>query len=147
MSGSAGRSSPSFILVVAALVLGVVVYGAWSYLRPSPHAASEQVVRDLARTLGKEVNAFRREMRGVAGQKSSDGSARNAALASVEERTRNAIERVEKHTEDARDQLAEWEIPIRTQRNRNQRLGTREEEAKELIQGIAEETKAKLREG
>ena len=146
MSGSAGRSSPSFILVVAALVLGVVVYGAWSYLRPSPHAASEQVVRELARTLGKEVNAFRREMRGVAG-KSSDGPARNAALASVEERTRNAIERVEKHTEDARDQLAEWEIPIRTQRNRNQRLSTREEEAKELIQGIAEETKAKLREG
>lgn len=128
-------------------MLGVVAYGIWSYLRPSPHAASELVVRELARTLGKEVNAFRREMRAVAGQKSSDAAARSAALGSVEERTEKAIERVEKHTDEARDQLAEWEIPIRTQRNRNQRLSTREEEAKELIQGIAEETKAKLREG
>ena len=144
MSRASGRSSPSFVFVVGALVASVLAYGLWSYLRPSPHARSEHLVRELARTLGREVNAFRREMRSVAAEKPADPQARGAALESIDKRTEKAIERVEKHADDARDEMAEWDIPIRTQRNRNQRLGTREEEAKELIHGIAEETKAKL---
>lgn len=147
MADSTRRSSPSFFIAIAVVMLALLAYGMWAYLRPSAHAASEQVVRELARTLGREVSAFRREMRSLADQKLPDAKARSAAVASVDERTEKALERVEKHADAARDELSDWDIPIRTQRNRNDRLGTREDEAKELIKGIAEETKEKLREG
>ena len=147
MADSTRRTSPSFIIAIGVVVLALLAYGMWAYLRPSPHAASENVVRELSRTLGREVSAFRREMRTFADQKLPDAKARNAAVASVDERTEKALERIEKHADAARDELSDWDIPIRTQRNRNDRLGTREDEAKELIKGIAEETKEKLREG
>ncbi len=142
MLSSRGASSPSFIAAVAIVVVGVGGYGLWTFLRPSPHASSETVVREFARDAGREVSTLRRELRGIKAKGSGDV---DAALAAVDKEAEKAVEQLEARGDEARDELAELEIAIGTQRNRLQRIETREKEAKELITGLVEEAKGRLR--
>jgi hypothetical protein len=144
MLSSNGRSSPSFLFAIATVAVSVVGYAAWSFLRPSAEAASEEIVRQFARTAGREVSAFRREARAISGKRFSDEASRKAALAAIDERAEKAIRRVEQQGDQAREDLAGLDIAIRTQRNRHQRIETREAEAKEMVNGVAEDLKAGL---
>ena len=142
MLSSRGASSPSFIAAVAIVVVGVGGYGLWTFLRPSPHASSETVVREFARDAGREVSTLRRELRGIKAKGSGEV---DAALAAVDKEAEKAVEQLEARGDEARDELAELDIAIGTQRNRLQRIETREKEAKELITGLVEEAKGRLR--
>ncbi len=143
MLSSRGASSPSFIAAVAIVVVGVGGYGLWTFLRPSPHASSETVVREFARDAGREVSTLRRELRGIKAK--GGGGNVEAALAAVDKEAEKAVEQLEARGDEARDELAELDIAIGTQRNRLQRIETREKEAKELITGLVEEAKGRLR--
>jgi chromosome segregation ATPase len=125
-------------------VIGVVGYGAWSYLRPSQHAQSERLVREFARSVGKEVNNFRRQARKIARDKQASPDELEAAVTALDERAEKAIERIEEHADEARDELVSLDIAIPTQRNRGRRLDTREEEARAEIAGLAAEAKSRL---
>ncbi len=54
-----GRTSGSFLLAVAAVIIGVGGYAAWTFLRPDPYALSERVVRDARAGLRDEVRRAR----------------------------------------------------------------------------------------
>jgi chromosome segregation ATPase len=144
MLSSSGRSSPSFLFTVGAVVLAVVVYGSWSFLRPTAHSASEDLVREFSRQIGREVSNFRREARELADKRFADKQAKDAAVAAIQEKAEKAIRRIEEQGDQAREELAELDIAIRTQRNRYQRIETREDEAREMVNGVAEDLKARV---
>jgi hypothetical protein len=146
MLSSSGRSSPSFLLAVGALILAIVVYAGWSFLRPTAHSASEDLVREFSRTIGREVSTFRREARGLADKRFADKNAKDAAIAALQEKAEKTIRRIEEQGDQAREDLADLDIAIRTQRNRYQRIETREDEAKEMVNGVAEDFKARVAE-
>lgn len=102
-------------------------------------------MRKFARTVGKEVNAFRRETRKIVRKKYGGPDEVAAAMAAIDEDAEKAMERIEKHAGRARDQLVALDIAIRTHRNRSRRLDAREEEAREEISGVAAEAKSRLR--
>lgn len=142
---TSGRSSPSFLAAVVVACVAVAGLTAWWFLRPSPHAASEQLVRDFAQTVGQEVGAFRRELRGVRPPVKDDAGTLAEALTSIDALTAKAIARIEAHTEAVHDKLAALNISVGTQRNRLKRLEARAREAKDMITRAAEDTKARLR--
>jgi hypothetical protein len=146
MLSSSGRSSPSFIFAVGGLVLAVVLYAAWSFLRPTAHSASEDLVREFSRQVGREVSTFRREARALSGKRFEDKQGKDAALAAIQEKAEKTIRRIEEQGDQAREDLAGLDIAIRTQRNRYQRIETREDEAKEMVNGVAEDSKARVTE-
>lgn len=146
MLSSSGRSSPSFLFAVGAVVLAVVVYGAWSFLRPTAQSSSEDLVREFSRQIGREVSNFRREARDLSDKRFADKKAKEAALAAIQEKAEKAIRRIEEQGDQAREELADLDIAIRTQRNRYQRIETREDEAKEMVNGVAEDLKARVTE-
>jgi hypothetical protein len=143
-SASSRRSSPSFLIGISVLVIGVIGYAAWSYLRPSEHVQSERLVRDFARSVGKEVNAFRRQTRTIVRKEHEAPEELAAAMAAIDERAEETMQRIEEHADQSRDELVQLDIAIRTQRNRTRRLDTREEEAREEISGLAAEAKSRL---
>lgn len=130
---------------ISVLLVGIVGYAAWSYLRPSQHVQSERLVREFARTVGKEVNAFRRQTRKIVRKEHAGPDEVAAAMAAIDDDAEKTIERIEEHADQARDELVSLDIAIRTQRNRSRRLDTREEEAREEISGLAAEAKSRLR--
>jgi hypothetical protein len=144
---SSGRSSPSFLIGVSVLVIGVVGYAVWSYLGPTQHVQSERLVREFARSVGKEVNDFRRQARKVVRKEHGGPDELAAAMAAIDERAEETIERIEELTDQARDELVKLDLAIPTQRNRSRRLDTREEEAREEISGLAAEAKSRLQGG
>jgi len=125
-------------------VLGVGAYMAWPYLHPSQHVQSERIVRKFARTVGKEVNDFRRQMRKL-GRSELSADELADALAAVDKRAEKALEGIEERADEARDNLAYLDIALNTQKNRNRRLDAREEEAREAVTGLAAEAKSRLR--
>jgi chromosome segregation ATPase len=101
-------------------------------------------VREFARSVGKEVNNFRRQARKIARDKQASPDELEAAVTALDERAEKAIERIEEHADEARDELVSLDIAIPTQRNRGRRLDTREEEARAEIAGLAAEAKSRL---
>lgn len=101
-------------------------------------------MREFGRTVGKEVNAFRRQTRKIVGDRHDGPDELAEAIASIEERAAKTIERIEEHADDARDELVQLDIAIRTQTNRTRRLDTREEEARAEVEGLAAEAKSRL---
>jgi hypothetical protein len=138
MLSERGRASGSFLLAVVAVVALVGGYVAYSLLRPDPYELSERVVRDSRRLLSAEVREFQRDV---------DGALRNGAGAErqVDEVTASALRDVDAVVDDARDQLAELDISLRTQRNRMERIDGRAREAREMIEEYAAEAKNKAR--
>lgn len=147
MRYNAGKSSPSFLIAVTVLVLSVVGYAAWSYLRPGPYAVSEQIVRDFVGTLSGEVRDFRRDLRALGKKGESDPSKVDAVVAEIDQLVLKAKTEIDDQMELAVDELLDLDIRVRTQRNRRDRLDKRAGEAAELVVDLAEETKEKLRGG
>ncbi|MDX2165795.1 MAG: hypothetical protein SF182_01980 [Deltaproteobacteria bacterium] len=135
-----GRTSGSFLLAVAAVIVGVGGYAAWTFLRPDPYALSERVVREARRGLAYEVREFQRGLDDVVRNAKKAGKDPEAAVDSEVEKADKAIDDV---VSAARDQLADLDVELRTQRNRMDRIQTRAQEARDIIAEHAEEAKEK----
>lgn len=139
-----GRSSPSFRIAVAALVLAVVGYAAWLYFRPNPYAVSERIVRDFVARASGDVRDFRRDLRSLLSKAKQRELKPDAIRAEIDEIVDSANRRIDEHYDKTIDELLDLEIRLRTQRNRRNRIATRAEEAKELIADLAAEAKENL---
>jgi uncharacterized membrane protein YccC len=140
------RSSPSFQIAVAGLLLAVVGYALWSYFRPNPYAVSEQMVRDFIGRASTDVRDFRRDLQALVSRAKQKELEADALIAEIDQLVASASQRVDQHYDEAIDRLLDLEIRLRTQRNRRGRIATRANEAKELIADLGEEAKEKLRE-
>ena len=144
MSSERGRISGSFLIAAGAVVLALVGYGAWSFLRPDHYVLSERVVRDARRALASEVREFQRD---------ADNAVRDAkrhgkdAVGQIDKLVADALKRVDRVVENARDQLGALDIELRTQRNRMERVTSRAQEARDMIEEHAEQSKAKTKAG
>lgn len=135
-----GRTSGSFLLAVAAVVIGVGGYAAWTFLRPDPYVLSERVVRDARAGLRDEVRAFQRSLDDVVRDAKKAGKDPAAAVDNEFTKASKGIDQV---VADAREKLNELDIGLRTQRNRMNRIEARAQEARDIAMEHAEETKAK----
>lgn len=135
-----GRASGSFLIAVGVAVLAVGGYLAWSFLRPDPYALSERVVRDSRRALAYEVREFQRGLDDVVRDARKSNADVGKAIDSAADRARQDVDDV---VSDARDRLSEIDVELRTQRNRMDRIEARAQEAREIINEFAQETKAK----
>jgi len=135
-----GRTSGSFLLAVAAVLVGVGGYAAWTVLRPDPYALSERVVRDSRRALASEVREFQRELDDVVRAARQDGK---DAAAAIDREAGKALAGVDELVDEARDQLADLDVQLRTQRNRLDRIESRAQEARDMVAEYAEAAKAK----
>ena len=127
-------------MAIGVVVLAVGGYLAWTFLRPDPYALSERVVRDARRALAYEVREFQRDLDDVVRDAKKKNADVGAAIDGAAEKARKDVDDV---VSDARDRLSEIDVELRTQRNRMDRIETRAQEAREIINEFAEETKAK----
>lgn len=134
--GAAGRS---FVIAVAAVIVGLVGYVGWALLRPDPYSLSERVVRDARREISAEVREFQRELDGMRDAKRE----KKDVHALIDKHQADAIRGIDDAVEGARDRLSEMDISIRTQRNRLDRIDSRAEEAKNMVNELATEAKQK----
>jgi chromosome segregation ATPase len=144
MPSNWGRNSPSFLIALAALVIGLGGYGIWTLVRPNAHARSEHLVRDFSHVASREVNEFRRSLRDLTDHYKK-GADLDKAIAAIDKQVEEAVDRVRDRADEARDELTELDLAISTQRNRLKRIDTREEEATDMITGMAEDAKTRLR--
>ena len=144
MLSSKGRSSPSFIIAVTVLIVGVIGYGAWSYLRPNPYVASEHLVRDFARTMSRDVRQYRRKLRALSEKKPSPQQLPDV-LAKIDQLATDSTNEIDDRMEELRERMEDFDIKLNTQRNRIDRLRSRATEAKEMVANLAAEAKEKLR--
>lgn len=137
-----GRTSGSFLVAVGLVVVAVGGYLGWTFLRPDPYALSERVVRDARRALAYQVREFQRDLdRAVREAKSGGGD----VAAGVDAAAGKASQGIDQVVDEARDQLADIDVELRTQRNRMDRIETRADEARAMIAEFAEEAKAKAK--
>jgi hypothetical protein len=135
-----GRASGSFLVAVGVTVLAVGGYLAWGFLRPDPYALSERVVRDARRAFSSEVREFQRSLDDVVREARKNNRDVAKAIDAEADKARQDVDDV---VSDARDRLSEIDVELRTQRNRMDRIETRAQEAREIINEFAEEAKAK----
>ena len=137
-----GRTSGSFLVAVGLVVVAVGGYLGWTFLRPDPYALSERVVRDARRALASQVREFQRDLdRAVREAKSGGGD----VAAGVDAAAAKANQGIDQVVAEARGQLADIDVELRTQRNRMDRIETRADEARAMIAEFAEEAKAKAK--
>jgi len=135
MLSERGRTSPSFLLAVLLLVVGIGGYGAWRLFKPDPYRQSEQVVRDSRQALNLIVSDFRRKLAAVMDEK---GTAPAERIAAVEKLGQEAELRIDEFLDDARQELSELDIALRTHKNRSDRLVEKADDAKAMVnEGVA----------
>jgi len=139
-----GAASRSFIIALGAVVIAVLGYGAWMFLRPDPYAMSERIVRDARREVAAEVREFQRQVDTLTREARRD---KKDIGAEVEKHREVALRGIDDVVDGARDRLAELDIAIRTQRNRMDRIEGRAEEAREMVKELADEAKQKAQGG
>lgn len=139
--GAAGRS---FMIAVAAVIVGLVGYVGWSLLRPDPYSLSERIVRDARREVSAEVRDFQRDVDSVVREAKRD---KKDVSAVIEQHQSAALQGIDDVVDGARDRMSELDISIRTQRNRLDRIDTRADEARAMVKELADEAKEKARGG
>ncbi|HSP98730.1 MAG TPA: hypothetical protein VL049_16025 [Candidatus Dormibacteraeota bacterium] len=127
-------------MAIGVVVLAVGGYLAWTFLRPDPYALSERVVRDARRALAYEVREFQRDLDDVVRDAKKKNGDVGAAIDGAADKARKDLDDV---VSDARDRMSEIDVELHTQRNRMDRIETRAQEAREIINEFAEDTKAK----
>ncbi len=136
-----GKTSPSFLIALLAVVLAVVGVTGWRYFRPNPFKRSESIVRESRRTLNTCVRAFESDLHAVM-QKS--GMSPADRVAAIEERAVVAKREIDKVVDDVRAELAELDIPLRTHQNRSNRVDARADEARAMIDDRLAEKREQL---
>lgn len=127
---NAGRTSPSFMIAILAIVLAVVGVAGWRYLRPNPYKRSEQIVRESRGMFNKAVRDFERDIHDLT-RKSGLSTAER--IAAVEKRGAEAKTQIDDAVDESRAALAELDIALRTHQNRANRIDDRADEAKAMI--------------
>jgi len=136
-----GKTSPSFL---AAIVLVFVVLGGyfgWRYVRPNPFKRSEQVVRESRRELSASVRDFDQAIRAVMDKPGLSPAQR---IAEIEKEAGAAKKEIDEYIDDARDRLAEIDTPLKTHRNRDDRLTGNGADAREMIDRRVDEKREQL---
>lgn len=139
--GAAGRS---FVIAVAGVIVALVGYVGWALLRPDPYSLSERIVREARREVSAEVRDFQRAVDAAAREGQRD---KKDVSSTIEQQRTEAMKGIDDVVDGARDRLAELDISIRTQRNRLDRIDTRAEEARSMVNELATEAKQKAQGG
>jgi len=129
-------------MAIGVVILAVGGYLAWTFLRPDPYALSERVVRDARRALANEVREFQRNLDDVVRDAKKNNSDVGAAIDKAADKARRDLDDV---VSDARARMSAIDVELRTQKNRMERIETRAQEAREIVTGVAEDTKARAR--
>lgn len=140
-----GKTAPSFIATVGAIVLLVAGYLLWDIYRPNPVARSEQVVREFARAAAAEVGPLRRALREQIRRYEADPDTLEDVREAIEELAQTAREKLDELADAAYDEIDMMDgISMRTQDNRLSRLRQRKAEAESRINSLVDEARLKL---
>lgn len=140
MSSERGRTSPSFIAAVLLLVISIGGYGAWRLLKPDPYRQSERIVRDSRQALNTIVSDFRHEL----GALMDENMAPEAKIAEAEKLGQKAERSIEQYLEDAREELSDLDIALRTHKNRSDRLVGTTDYAKQMVEEAVAHAKSRI---
>jgi len=136
-----GRSSPSFLIAVALVVLTGAGYVGWRIWRPNPSRESERVVRQFAKEAGREIGALRRALRKL----KVEGK---ASVAAIDRRAAEVRKALEGRAEAARTRIENIEdLGWRTLRNREGRIDKRLAETEQFLKEVVADAKSGLKEG
>ncbi|HYD46985.1 MAG TPA: hypothetical protein VEB21_01490 [Terriglobales bacterium] len=137
--------SPSFVVAITLLVAGAAGVVVWQLWRPNDVAASEQVVRELAAGIAKQVGPFRRQLRRITNAPAISPDESAQAVRKVDELAADAIDRIEQLEEEASAQIEAMSgISLKTQDNRLGRIEDRVREGIGAIKTAADEAKMSL---
>ncbi|MBI1814981.1 MAG: hypothetical protein HYR72_08395 [Deltaproteobacteria bacterium] len=135
-------------LVLVLVGAGLVAAG-WA-VRPRAWRANEgvnsdQVVREFAKIMSREVGAYHRALRPIAEDAEKDSGAIAAALTAIDARAAEAITKIQQHSKNARDQIDDMhELSLRTQDNRINRILAQARQAERSITQIATQARTDL---
>lgn len=136
-----GKTSPSFLMAILLVVVAVVGVFGWRYLRPNPFRQSETIVRESRRVLNARVRDFEQELRDLTNKSGMDAAAR---IAAIEKQGEEAKAEIDRYLDEARAELSELDIPLKTHQNRADRLGEKADEAKQMIEERVAEKREQL---
>lgn len=136
-----GKTSPSFLIAVLLVILAVVGVVGWRYLKPNPFRQSEMIVRESRSVLNARVRDFEQDLRDLMAKSGMDGAARVAA---IEKEAAEAKTEIDRYLDEARAELSELDIPLKTHQNRVDRLAEKAAEAKQMIDERLAEKRAQL---
>ncbi len=139
--GQSGKTSPSFLIAILLVVVIAVGAVAWRFLRPDPFRASEMIVRESRRVLNAQVRDFEQELRDLM---TKSGMEPDARIAAIEQKSAAAKVEIDRYLDEARAELSELDIPLKTHKNRADRLGEKAEEAKQMIDERVAEKREQL---
>lgn len=125
-----GRTSPSFMVAVLAVVLAVAGVAGWRYFRPNPYKKSETIVRETRGLFNRAVRDFERDIHDITRKSGLEPEER---IAAVEKRAVEARRTIDEIVDDSRAALADLDIALRTHQNRANRIDARADEAKAMI--------------
>jgi len=141
MLSERGRTSPSFIIAILLLIIGVGGYGAWRLFKPDPYRQSEQIVRDSRQALKAIVSDFHLKVTTAMDKRSVSAEER---IAEIDKLSEEATREVDNYLDEARQELSELDIALRTHKNRSDRLLEKTEDAKEMIREAVEHAKGRI---
>lgn len=145
MQASSGRTSPSFIVAVAVVLLAVGGYVAWQMRSGGSHGASDEIVRDFVSAVGRDTAEYRRSLGAAVALERPTAESLQAAIAKVDAAAADVSAKVEAQAETTRGRLEALEdLPVRTLRNRLARIDKRLQESKDFIAELAKSTKERL---
>lgn len=136
-----GKTSPSFLLAILIVVLGVIGVTGWRYFRPNPLKRSEEIVRESRRALNNGVRSFERDLSELMKKTGMEPAER---IAAIEKRALEAKREIDDAVDAVRAELAELDIPLRTHQNRSTRVDARAEEAKAMVDERVAEKREQL---
>ena len=139
--GQSGKTSPSFLIAVLLVILIVAGFAGWRFLRPDPFRESEMIVRESRRVLNGQVRDFEQELRDLMTKAGLEPAAR---IAAIEQKSAGAKVEIDRYLDEARAELSELDIPLKTHKNRADRLGEKAEEAKQMIDERVAEKREQL---
>ncbi len=144
LRSDAGKTSPSFLIAVLLVIVGVGGMVGWRYLGPNPFRESESVVRESRRVLSTRVRDFEQDLRVLTSKHGLDDAQR---LAGIEKRAEVVKAEIDSYLDQARAALSELDIPLKTHQNRADRLGKKADEAKNMIDDRVAEKREQLTSG
>ncbi len=136
-----GKTSPSFLFAVLLVILGVGGVLGWRYFGPNPFKQSEAVVRESRRVLSTKVRDFEQDLRELAQNSGQNDAQRFEA---IEKRADAVKAEIDAYLDEARAELSELDIPLKTHQNRADRLGKKADEAKNMIDDRVSEKREQL---
>lgn len=139
-----GKTSPSFLIAVVIVVVGVLGVVGWRYLKPDPFKQSEMVVRESGRAFRTELADFERDILEVLKKPGLDSAARIVAL---ETKANEVKAEIDDQLDQARAKLTELDIPLKTHQNRADRVAKKADEAKAIVDDRVDEKREQLKDG